>query len=234
LPLLNPENWDDRNDSYFMAHHKQAQQAKALYALCAARCSETYHHWRIFTGGADGACLEIRRKPLENILDALPHVQYGEVDYLVLDRVEKLTARDRGRLPFLKRYGFTAEDEYRIVLEADEEQAAAHSIDFPLSLIGRIYLNPWLPKPIAESVIDTIRSIPGCEALSVQRSHLTDSVRWKNAGDVVIGRKAAKSRKKPLKLSPATAAKVKRAIKAAAARPIVPSPTKIARSPRKG
>ena len=67
LPLLNPESWDDRNDRYFMEHYKSAKQLQGLYALCAARCSETYHHWRVFTGAADGACLELRLLPLSKV-----------------------------------------------------------------------------------------------------------------------------------------------------------------------
>lgn len=203
LPLLNPDSWDDRNDRYFMNLYKQSKEIEGLYALCAARCSETYHHWRIFTGGADGACLELRRKPLEAALDALPNVRYGEVEYMILDRVEELTPADVDRLPFVKRHGFTAEEEYRIILETDHFQRAAVSIELPIALIGRIYLNPWLPRPIAESIIETIHSIPGCEGLSVQHSQLIESGRWKEAGDKVIGRKKPK-RPKPLKLAMAT------------------------------
>lgn len=200
LPLLNPESWDDRNDSYFMARYKEAKKLNGLYALCTARCSETYHHWRVYTGGADGACLELRRKPLEAALRDIPEVTCGEVEYLILDKVEELTSADVERLPFVKRFGFTAEDEYRIILASNEPQAAARSIQLPVELIGRIYLNPWLPKSIAESVIETIKAIPGCENLSVQRSHLIDSARWKEAGDLVTGRKVAKA-KTPLKLT---------------------------------
>ncbi len=200
LPLLNPDNWDDRNDRYFMARYKEAKKLNGLYALCAARCSETYHHWRVFTGAADGACLELRRQPLEAALGKLGNVRFGEVDYLVLDKVDGLTKADIDRLPFVKRHGFAAEEEYRIILESDEAQGAALSIELPFEFIGRIYLNPWLPKSLAESVIATVREIPGCKKLSIQRSHLIDSARWKKAGDRVVGIKSA-TKKKTLKLA---------------------------------
>jgi hypothetical protein len=143
LPLLNPEFWDDRNDRYFMARYKEAKGINSLYALCAARCSETYHHWRVFTGAADGACLELRRPELEAALDGVPGIRYGNVEYLLLDEVGALKPADVNRLPFVKRAGFTAEEEYRIILESDEPQAGARSIELPLSLIGRIYLNGY-------------------------------------------------------------------------------------------
>jgi hypothetical protein len=199
LPLLNPDNWDDRNDRYFMARYKEARKLAGLYALCAAQCSETYHHWRVFTGAADGACLELRRRPLELALAQIERVRFGAVDYLLLDEVDGLAPADIQRLPFVKRHGFSAEEEYRIILESDEPQGAALSIELPLDLVGRIYLNPWLPKSLAESVIATVREIPGCKKLSIQRSHLIDSARWKKAGDRVIGAKSA-AKKKTLKI----------------------------------
>ena len=59
----------------------------------------------------------------------------------------------------------------------------------PVNRISKIYLNPWLPAPIAESVIATLRELPDCKRLLISKSHLIDSGRWKKAGDKVIGRK---------------------------------------------
>lgn len=188
LPLLDPQSWDDRNDRYFMSLYKEAQGITGLYGLCAATCSETYHHWRVFTTAADGACIEIKREPLEKALTALPGVRFGEIDYLLLDQVEKLGASDRARLPFVKRAGFKPEDEYRIIAETTDTQTPALAIEFPVRLINKIYLNPWLPASIAESLAETIHSIPGCEKVSVTRSHLIDSTRWKRSGDRVVGK----------------------------------------------
>jgi hypothetical protein len=74
LTILDPQSWDDRNDRYFMALYKDRKTVSALYGLCAAQCSESYHHWRVFTNSADGACVEIRRPPLESAL-ARPDVR---------------------------------------------------------------------------------------------------------------------------------------------------------------
>lgn len=191
LPLLDPQTWDDRNDSYFMSLYKESGKLGGLYGLCAATCKETYHHWRVFTNTADGACIEIRREPLEERLRELPGVRFGEVDYLVLGKVEALGTGDRERLPFVKRWGFEPESEYRIIAQTTEPQRPALSIDFPVSLVGRIHLNPWLPAPIAESVKAMLREIPGCSKLSIARSQLIDSGRWKGAGDKVVGKSAA-------------------------------------------
>jgi hypothetical protein len=201
LPLLNPESWDDRNDRYFMELYKEARRPKGtngLYALCAAGCSETYHHWRVFTSAADGACIEILREPLEAALEDLPGVRYGFVDYLTLEKADRLSPKDIDRLPFIKRFGFKPETEYRITLETDEPQGAAYSIEMPRNWIGKVFLNPWLPASLAASTIETIHEIKGCKSLKVERSHLINSVRWKRAGDRVAG--IAPSKHRVLKL----------------------------------
>jgi hypothetical protein len=189
LPLLDPQTWDDRNDRYFMSLYKEKRGFGGLYGLCAATCSETYHHWRVFTGTTDGACIEIKRQPLETTLAGLEGVRFNEVTYLRLGDVELLAESDLDRLPFVKRAGFSAEEEYRIIAQTTAGQRPAISIDFPIHLINKVYLNPWLPKSIAESVTATLRGVTGCERLAVQRSHLIDSGRWRKAGDLVVGKK---------------------------------------------
>ena len=188
LPLLDPQTWDDRNDRYFMNLYKDARKVGGLYGLCAATCSETYHHWRVFTASADGACIEIKRQDIEASLAALPGVRFGEIDYLKLQEVEKLSPTDQCKLPFIKRSGFEPEDEYRIIAETAESQRPVLTVDFPHRLINKIYLNPWLPASIAKSLVSTIRELPGCGQLSVSHSSLIDSDRWKKSGDRVIGK----------------------------------------------
>jgi hypothetical protein len=188
LTILDPQSWDDRNDRYFMRLYKEKKNVNALYGLCAAQCSETYHHWRVFTNSADGACVEIHRSRLEVALSRMANVRFGPMEYLRLNEITHLTQKDAHRLPFLKRIGFADESEYRIVVQADETQGSAYKIGFNLNWINRIYLNPWLPKSIAESVIATLKSIPGCGGLAISRSQLIDSSRWKKAGDDIVGR----------------------------------------------
>jgi hypothetical protein len=189
LPLLDPQNWDDRNDRYFMSQYKESKQLNGLYGLCASTCSETYHHWRVFTNAADGACIEINRQALEDRLAQVAGVRYGEIEYLKLEDVERLTTKDRDRMPFIKRVGFQPEDEYRIIAESDEAQRSSLPVELPISFVNRVYLNPWLPASISESVVKTLRELPGCTRLAISKSHLIDSGRWQKAGDKMVGKK---------------------------------------------
>jgi hypothetical protein len=107
ISLLDPQSWDDKNDSYFMRLYKEHCGAKGLYAMCAAMCPETYHHWRVFTGtGYGGACIVLRRNLLEVYLEDIKmpegeRVRFGEVEYLKLPEARQLGRQDIERLPFL-------------------------------------------------------------------------------------------------------------------------------------
>lgn len=193
LAILNPESWDDRNDRLFMQVYKSHTNAAGLYGMCAALRGETYHHWKVFAGGASGACLVLKRLPLEAYLDSHQpepgtKIRYDEVKYLRLDEVKKLSPDHIKNLPFLKRYGFKDEDEYRIVIETVTGQQPAIFIDCPHTWIDTIYLNPWLYENQAQSLIETINEISGCEKLNVKPSQLTDSTTWREAADRIAGK----------------------------------------------
>jgi hypothetical protein len=195
IALLDPQNWDDRNDRYFMNLYKEERNIKGLYGLCASMASETYHHWRVFTGPADGACVELKRGPLEKALSSKKELRFGEVEYLLFKDLEKLTGKDFDRLPFVKRHGFKDEAEYRIIAQSDDRQRAAYPIKIKLSWINRITINPWLPDTISKSVIAALKQLPDCANLAIYKSRLIDSSRWKKGGDDVVGRMSAKRRK---------------------------------------
>ncbi|WP_145975068.1 DUF2971 domain-containing protein [Cereibacter sphaeroides] len=188
LALLNPDSWDDRNDRLFMQKYKDYKGAAGLYGMCAALRGETYHHWKIFGGGASGACLVLDRKTLEIYFNELQkqrgkRVRYGEVSYLTLEKVKALTPHHIDNLPFFKRYGFRAEREYRVIIETDSAQESAIFIDFPLEAIKAIRLNPWLYDSQVTSLKDTIRDLPGCTRLKVMPSKLINSATWRAVAD---------------------------------------------------
>jgi hypothetical protein len=186
LSILNPSSWDDQNDRYYMELYKDKKRLGGLYGLCASQSTETYHHWRVFTGRMDGACLVIRRAQLERALKKRPEFRFGKVDYLKLDEVESLTNSDLERLPFVKRIGFAHEGEYRIIAATKDPQTAAYSIEIKLAWIDRIQLNPWLPDPLAKSVMIALKRLPGCANLTLRQSRLINNSRWKKAGDLVV------------------------------------------------
>jgi hypothetical protein len=211
LALLDPQAWDDRNDRYFMGLYKEFAGAEGLYAACFTQVPETYHHWRVFGGGADGACVEFRRAALEARIKGNPDIRAGEVRYFRLTDAERLRGKP-GDLPFIKRVGFAPESEYRLVATSAAPQAPVLGLPIDLRLIRRITINPWLPEAIHQSVKAQLARIDGCSHIRISRSELIDSQRWKNAGNQLVGK--PKAGRPVLKVSPKpkrkTAKKAKR------------------------
>lgn len=179
LTLLNPASWDDRNDSHFLEQYRKRRGLKSVLALCFAQKSETYHHWRVFTSGSSGVCIQFDKAGL---LEALPHdLKCRSVNYV---KVKALSTDPPlvDDLPFLKRYPFRDEKEFRIIYEDAQRECETRDFDIPLSAIRRVTLNPWIPAALHMTVKDLIRSMPDCGKLSVTRTTLVNNETWKASG----------------------------------------------------
>jgi len=185
IRLLDPSSWIDKNDSLYMNFYKQFRGVANVFASCCTLSKETFQHWYIFGGSSAGAFIEYDRAKLEACFEALKtkghKLRYESVSYLTLERVEKPQATLE-RFPFLKRWGFEAEKEYRIIAETNDETLISYPIPIPLSAINRIVINPWLPRSVVDSLREVIHSIEGCENLKVDHSRLIESDRWMAAG----------------------------------------------------
>jgi hypothetical protein len=180
ITLLNPARWDDANDAYFMAEYKRLVGAETVLALCFAETAETYHHWRVFSHGADGVCIEFDKARLLASFDGQPCVQQGKVTYLKIATLQKRRKIDAGALPFLKRKPYQPEREYRVIYVDRAASMEAKDFDIELSWIRRITLSPWMSDALKESVKKTLRGInDDCRRLSISRSTLVGNDVWK-------------------------------------------------------
>ena len=179
MTFLNPATWDDRNDAYFMEQYKQRKKFKTALALCFSETGETYHHWRVFTRGSEGVCIHFHNLQLMRTLKRIGEIRSGQVKYKPIDDLER-THPAADKLPFLKRLPYEHEFEFRILYVSKTKEYETKGIDIDLSCIERVVLNPWMPKPLANSVKATIKSIPGCAHLSVYRTTLLENERWMN------------------------------------------------------
>jgi hypothetical protein len=185
ITLLNPSSWADKNDSLYISLYKQYREVGNVFASCYTLSKETFQHWYIFGGSSAGAFIEYDRTKLEACFETLKvaghKLRYTEVEYLTLEKVEKAQATLE-RFPFLKRWGFESEQEYRVIVESDDKNLISYPIKIPIGVINRIVINPWLPRTVVQSLRETIHSINGCENLAVDHSRLIESARWMAAG----------------------------------------------------
>jgi hypothetical protein len=86
-------------------------------------------------------------------------------------------------LPFLKRYPYGDEREFRLLYVSRDEATEFHKIPLSLAIISRITLSPWMPAPLAEAVKDTLKQLDGCKTIKIYQSTLVENERWKKAAE---------------------------------------------------
>jgi hypothetical protein len=64
ITLLDPTTWDDTNDSYYLLKYKEKRKLETVLALCLTQADETYYHWRVFSHGPAGVCIDFHRADL--------------------------------------------------------------------------------------------------------------------------------------------------------------------------
>lgn len=177
LTLLDPASWDDKNDRYFIDYYRERGAYKTVLALCMSTTGETYHHWKVFCGHASGVCIVFHRKSLLDVIAAAAGVRHGKVKYM---RLEEIAAKPPAlhRLPFVKRYAFRHELEYRLIYESNRDTAPTHAVPIPLHAVQSITLSPWMPASLLAATRAALNAIPGCPDVQITRSELISNSLW--------------------------------------------------------
>jgi hypothetical protein len=182
LALLNPKSWDDKNDAHYMLRYKQKKQLKGVFALCLTEANQTYHHWKVFTHGASGACIHFRADQFQNWVNETTGLTGKNVEYKTIRELTQ-TPPTTEKLPFLKRYAYQDEAEYRLLHESSTTASGPVAFSFPCDMVERIVLNPWLPSTTVKSIKELIQSIKCWESLSVIRATIVRNEEWRKLAD---------------------------------------------------
>jgi hypothetical protein len=180
LTLLNPVNWDDKNDSHYIHLYKEKKLLGAVLALCFTEAGETYHHWKVFSSGPSGVCIRFNKGLLLEHIKTRTPIRAGPAQYKMMDHV-RTASLSLNDLPFLKRYAFRHEQEFRLLYDT-KAKIQSKDFRFPLECIDRVTINPWLNVRLADAIFDTVRELAGCEKLSIGQSSLVNNGEWKKLG----------------------------------------------------
>ena len=182
ITLLDPKSWDDKNDSFFMSLYKERKKLKTVLALCFSQTVETYHHWRVFSNGPAGVCIVFDRAALLKEMEKVAGISTNSVTYSSLKdaKARKLKVN---HLPFVKRYGFRPEKEFRALYTSPDAEHFSLDVPIEINCIRSISLSPWMHSSLATSTVAAIRAINGCEKLKVSRSTLISNEQWKSLGE---------------------------------------------------
>jgi hypothetical protein len=182
ITLLDPQLWDDKNDSYAIRQYGQAKSARSVLALCFAEQHETYHHWSVFAPGPHGICFEFHKEALLSAFVADARVKCGNMAYRELRQLRE-TPPSVDELPFVKRFPYKDEMEFRVVYTNLDEVVGFKDYPIDLGAIKAVNLSPWMPKVLSDSIKETIRAIDGCSKIKINRSTLVENSSWKSYVD---------------------------------------------------
>jgi len=181
LALLSPKSWDDKNDSFFVDQYAKNHNFQSTYVLCLAESPETYHHWKIFTSGSNGVCIEFKKDELITHALKVKGLRAEPVSYSTIKEL-RATKPKPEQLPFLKRQAFRDEAEFRLFVAHHEPFSVPIRFAVPTNVLNRIVLSPWIPKSVSDQVKATIKEMAGCKTLKVYRSTLVENEGWKQLG----------------------------------------------------
>lgn len=178
IVLVNPKFWDDRNDSYYLQQYGSVTGLASIFCMCLTETYETYHHWRVFSHGTGGVCIEFHKGMLQEDASKVTDLRAEPVIYRTLKDMRQSRPLTE-ELPFLKRYAFSDEMEFRLFVARKKHKTAVFRIPIRLGSISRIMLSPWLPKNVATQTKQTLKTIKGCSRLKIYRSTLVENETWK-------------------------------------------------------
>lgn len=182
ITLLDPATWDDKNDSHFLQYYKENSQNKSVLALCLSSVGETYHHWKVFCGHPSGVCIEFLREPLLASLKGVEGLRHGPVRYRTLEKIAEKPPT-LTQLPFVKRYAFRHELEYRLIYESKNEEHGSYPIEIPMNTIQGITLSPWMPPALLKATQGLFGTIPDCKNIAINRSELISNKIWMDSAE---------------------------------------------------
>jgi len=181
--LLDPNLWEDTNDSYYLSVYKQRENLKIVLAICFAETNETFHHWKVFSGNISGVCIEFyKEKLLSNFQDneniVMQTVDYKRVDELESDK--RTNSIENCKLPFYKRHPYRDENEFRIIYKSATEDLKTKAFPIDIQCIKQILLSYLMPDVLYESTKNVIQAIDGCGNIQVIKTSLINNEKWKS------------------------------------------------------
>jgi len=174
LILLSPKTWEDHNDTDILMDYKDKKKIAGLLALCFTDQNETIHHWKAFSSGESGCCIEFDKNKLLALLSKDKRIEHKKVKYPTVINIRTVATDD---IPFTKRFPYKCEQEYRVIMK-HEENILFHPIVIPLNLITKITLSPILPKSTFDTIKEVLQSLIGEHNIPINHSSLFENRDW--------------------------------------------------------
>jgi len=171
--MSDPSYWEDRNDALLMELYQAKKHLAALYAVCFTQGDETIYHWSAFTQKSEACCIEYFADDVIAEYSAKPGWTARAIEYVKINEM-KHKVKEIGQIPFVKRYPYRNEDEFRIIFESSVP-VKRPSLKISRRKIRKITINQHLPVEIFDMIK---KSIELEWAIDVRRSTVVKNDRW--------------------------------------------------------
>ena len=174
LSILSPNTWEDHNDRDILMDYKEKMGRTSILALCFTDQRETIHHWKAFSNGESGCCIEFDKQKLIDEISKDENIQHKNVNYRLIKASQTIDTKD---IPFSKRIQYECENEYRLVMLTDED-ILYYQIVIPLNFITKITLSPSLPKLTFNVIKEVIEKLIDGLNITINHSSLFENEDW--------------------------------------------------------
>jgi hypothetical protein len=176
LVLLSPASWEDKNDSEVMLEYQQRRGVENVLAVCFCQGDETVHNWRTFADGISGCRIRFNAEKLLQNVSSHFGVRCGSVEYKKIKELKKgqIPVAD---MPFIKRWPYRCEEEYRILWEGDGA-ADHHEISIDLQSIQNITISQKMPYQVYVTIKKYLRQAFKDPEKRISRSTLYRNDLW--------------------------------------------------------
>lgn len=155
IVLLDPCRWEDRNDAEIILQYKKRKKLKSLFAVCFGTEDETVHEWKAYADGISGCCIEFDGNELLKSFQGRKGFRWRKVKYKLIKEVQSCRP-PLDDMPFLKRWPYRCENEFRILWEG-ESKKDSKPVGMDLRSIKKITLSPEIPDVVARSIRGLLR-----------------------------------------------------------------------------
>ena len=184
LTLVSPvkwrnQSWVDRNDMKCLEMYEK-RIGKNIYVICFTKEQESNFYWDSFGGGID-CRISFDREKLIKEIKSTKGIHFGDIVYKKINVLKKEMEANEitlGSIPFIKRWPYHKEEEYRIIWEGKKQDNDLKQIKISLDSIISITLSDKYTKEKADSYKNEIKSIKGLNLVSVTRGTIHEYDRW--------------------------------------------------------
>jgi hypothetical protein len=183
LSLRDPSHWEDKNDVEVIAEYKNIKNVQSLFAVCFCIGDETVHHWKTYANGDSGCCIEFDQDKLLASFKGKMGFRWGKVRYKKINEVKEEVKNGEislNRYPFIKRWPYRFEEEFRILWEGETTKKIM-DVDIDLNSINKITLSQGMPPDLNPSIKKLLRDEIRDSSTKINRSTLYRNIIWINS-----------------------------------------------------